>query len=123
MKVMVCFQYNFFCIYHARQVFMLNLECDFDPIRSCYHLYVLIGKRFREDTCYDMLCCKIFRIMSITLFNSIWLEILYFYKNNGLIKPVQLRPKHKTIMICNKYAKLSRLILLFGLLFGLVLNV
>jgi hypothetical protein len=64
---------------------MLNLEYDFDRIRSRYHLYVVIGKCFREDTCYDMLCYMIFQIMGITLFNSIWLEILCFYKNNDLI--------------------------------------
>ena len=96
---------------------MLNLEYDFDRIRSHYHLYVVIGKCFREDTCYDMLCYMIFQIMSTTLFNLIWKELLYFYKNNDLIKPVQIRPNHGTIRICNDYAKPSRLIRLIGFLF------
>jgi hypothetical protein len=78
---------------------MLNLEYDFDRIRSRYHLYAMIGKCFREDTCYDVLCYMLFQIMSTTLFNSIWLEILSFYKNNDLIKPVQIHLNYGTMTI------------------------
>jgi hypothetical protein len=34
---------------------MLNLENDFDLIRSRYHLYAMIGKCLREDTL--LRCC------------------------------------------------------------------
>jgi hypothetical protein len=44
-----------------------------------------------------MLCHMIFQIMSTTLFNLIWKELLCFYKNNDLIKPVQICPNHGTM--------------------------
>ena len=49
-------------------------------------------------------------ILQIIEFHSIqinWKELLCFYKNNDLIKPVQIRPNHRTIMIFNDYAKPS----------------
>jgi hypothetical protein len=88
---------------------MLNLEYNFSLIRSRYHLYGVIGKCFREDTCYDMLCYMIFQIMSIAVFNSFWLEILCFCKNGDLIKSVQICPNYG-IRIIVKPSQLIRLI-------------
>ena len=100
----MCFRFNSFCIHSKQEVFMLNLEYDYAWIRSRYDSYAVIGKWFWECSCYDMLCHKIFQIMSTPLFNLTWKEILCFIKNY-LIKPMWMRLNRGMFLIRNHYVE------------------